>query len=392
MANGYKIVIRHWYDRGHWREHAQPFARALAGAMRYLGAALVHSYRFHRPEPPFVFLELNQLYRLARHHGLLESAAGGGDDAVNLATLYTAICMLALVDPFGAEEGRVDSWFACLPAYARLARIVPGGQWEGTPEGLYFLDLASDTRPRHCVFLEPPVQGEDPHILDARPALKEMHAALAAASPGRRRTLAEAAIMRGLLPEVTPRDKRRSERHADQRWIEVAVGLAQVCRQLSQREKGEAAQAVRWQVRDVSNEGYRLAMDAHTESFPQVGDLLCVLDDSEHSDAGMQLLVVRWLRDDREQGVELGVERLDGTAAPVSVSMAADAEPEFHAALFLSSTGSEASMARLVAPAETFGEQRPLLLRVGEREIRVVCGRCIESGPGFDCFEFSAAG
>jgi hypothetical protein len=98
MADGYKILIKQLYEAGAHRRDARGFGAVLRGAVLQLASALLHSYRFYRPQPPFVFLELNQLYRLARQHGMQDQCgAGGADDQVSLATLYQAISLLAAV-------------------------------------------------------------------------------------------------------------------------------------------------------------------------------------------------------------------------------------------------------------------------------------------------------
>jgi hypothetical protein len=66
MANGFKLAVKDLYAQGDSRDRVK-FARVLRWTLQQLAAALLHSYRFYRPEPGFVFLELNQIYRLARH-------------------------------------------------------------------------------------------------------------------------------------------------------------------------------------------------------------------------------------------------------------------------------------------------------------------------------------
>jgi hypothetical protein len=392
MADGFKIVVKQMYDAAAHEADAQRYLQAIRGALLHLVAVLVHSYRFYRPEPSHLFLELNQLYRLARHHGLHDRRIS--DEAsgiqISLAGIYQAACMLALIDPFSAQEGEADRYYHALLHYASNARIIPGDSWQGVPEGLFFIDLRSDRRPRHCVFLEMPVTGEDPCLLDARLPLEHMHKTLLALPSDRRRQRAETAILRALLPELTPRNKRRSERRAEERWIEVVVGLASIGEWLLQRQQGNHPPATRWKVKDRSEQGYCLAWGESAASVLQVGDLVCIVADSEADKQAFQLLTVRWLRDDREQGTELGVEKLQGVPGPVTMVLQQESGPETHQALFLTPEPGEESSARVVAPAQVYRENRSLLLHVGEREVRIRCARAIEQLPGFDCFEFTS--
>jgi len=393
MADGYKILIKELYAAGAHRRDARGFGAVLHGAVLQLAAALLHSYRFYRPQPPFVFLELNQLYRLARQHGMQDQyGASGADEQLSLATLYQAIALLALTDPFSAREGDADRYYRILLDYASQARMLPGNSWQGVPQGLYCVDLQSDSPPRHCVFLQPPVAGDDPYILEARATLQGLHQRLAAMPGELRAQCPEAVILRSLLPDVTPRDKRRSERRADGRWIEVVIGLQPIHDWLLQRRVGRPADAVRWEVKDASSQGYRLAWEESAASVLAVGELICVVADSAAANPGVQLLAVRWVRDERGQGTELGVEMFDGDPEPVRVTAADPSDAKTHPALLLSSGAAQGCVAQLIAPAQLYEAQRRLIMHVGGAELPVQCARSIEQAPGFDCFEFTAAG
>ncbi|HFD80155.1 MAG TPA: hypothetical protein ENK05_07180 [Gammaproteobacteria bacterium] len=386
MANGLKLVVRELHAGGQVQD-MDLFATALRRTVKQLAATLLHAYRYHRPEPPFVFLELNQLYRVARHHGVHELAAGNEVQS-SLATVYKAVSLLALTDPFSGGEGQAGAYYSTLMRHAESARIIPGNSWQGVPEGLYFIDLQSDSRPRHCVLLESPVAGDDPYILDARAPLQRMHQALAALPADRRRQRPEAGILRALLPEVKPRDKRRSERRAAGHRIEVVVGLDAIAAWLEQLQRGRRPDAEEWRVKDVSEDGYCLAWDRSAASALRVGELICLVSDSEASQQPPRLLVLRWLRDEREQGTRLGVEKLEGVPAPVRLTAAGDEGSQ--PALFLPSTGAEGPAARLVATEGVYEPGRPLLIRAGERRITARCGELLEQGAGFDCFAFLA--
>jgi len=392
-ANGFKIAIKEIHAAGIQSKSAARFGQVLRWAVQQLAAALLHSYRFYRPEPPFVFLELNQLYRLARHHGVHEVKAdsNGSTGSNSLSDIYQATCLLSLTNPFAAEAGQADQYFRTLLQFTPGTRIIPGNSWQGTPEGLFYIDLQSDSGPRHCVFLQSPVAGDDPHLLDARAPLQQMHKSLAALPADRRRQRVEADLLRALLPEVTTRDKRRSKRRSSGNWIEVVVGLEAICDYIKSCQCGEQAEATRWRVKDTSEQGYRLAWGESAASLLQVGGLVCVVANSEEEKRSFQLLVVRWVRDERDRGTELGVEKLAGVPNPVQIEISDETGTVECQALFLSSTDARDSVARLVAPPEVYRENRSLLLYVGDREVPVRCTERVGQAPGFDCFEFLSA-
>ncbi len=389
MANGFKIVVKQIHATEALQDKPR-FGQVLRWAIQQLAAALLHSYRYYRPEPALVFLEINQIYRLARHHGLHDTCGGDdqGDAQVSLAGIYQAVCMLSLCDPFSLETGLADSFYCSLLQYTHAARVIPGNSWQGLPEGLFFVDLESDTRPRHCVHLESPMQADDPYIIDAREMSQNMHRALAALPSNRRRQRPEASILRMLLPEVAPRDKRSSERRPDGRWLEVLAGFDAVSSGLLARQRGDRPDATSWRVKDASEGGYCLTWDESAASLLHVGELVCVMSDSEQQGpAPLQLMVVRWLRDSRDEGTEVGVELIEGIPGPVKLKIDGESQDEL-SALFLTSVSGERA-ARLVSPAQVYAEERVLTVYVGEREITVRCGALLEQAFGFDCFEFT---
>jgi len=394
MANGYKLVVKAMHKAGQHESGQLEFGRVLRAAVRQLVAALLHSYRYYRPEPPFVFLELNQLYRLARHHGIHDCLDNTeADSTISLAASFQAVCLLSLLDPFAAEEGQADLYYRTLLQYAAKVRVVPGNSWQGVPEGLFFIDLMSDSRPRHCVFLTSPVEGEDAYLIDARTVLQLMHKMLLALSQDRRRQRSEAAILRYLLPEVSSRDKRRSRRQLGGSWINVVVGLETIHDWLLQHRNDAAPEPQRWVIRDRSDGGYRLGWSQSSASALQVGDLVCVVGDGEKPDATFRLLAVRWVRDERQKGTELGVEAFEGVPAPVELELKDKSGGKIRKnALFIPSSGEEGSSARLIAPAGLYAPGRPMLIYVGEREVKVLCAAHVERSQSFDCFEFTTAG
>ncbi len=392
MANGFKIIVKEWCAPGQPAGKQPLLGTVLRWCLQQLTQALVHSFRFYRPEPAWVFLELNQLYRLARHHGLVDQVSKGDSSGVQitLAGIYQAICLLALIDPFSQEEGELDRQYRALMQYAPQARIIPGNSWQGVPEGLYVLDLQSDLRPRHCVFLQSPVDGDDPYLLDARVPLQQMHRTLASLNADRRKRRPEAAILRALLPEVIDRDKRRGKRRTDGSWIEVVIGLDGIVDWLLRQQCGEQPEGIDWQVLDRSEQGYRLTWENSDSGLLQVGELVCEIErDTDDKVQALRLFLVRWLRDERGKGTELGVERIQGVPGPVRLEVPEPGDEAPVAALFLPAPKAGIA-AVLIAPCGIHRDGRALKIHAGTRTIPVCCGVRLQQGAGIELFEFLA--
>lgn len=382
LAGGYKVVVKALQDAP--GKQAGALLRSLQGAMEQLGLALVHNYRYHRPAPPFVFLELHQLYRLVRARGWLDTPADAS--GVDLCGHYQAALLLALCDPFHLPEGVADLYHRTLLRHAGLARLLPGGEWQGSGEGLCLLDLQSDSPPRLCVRLTPPVEADEPYRMDLRPALDAMHRQLLALAPEQRRQAPEAALLRILLPEVAAGDPRRAPRRADGRRLAVTPGLAAVHARLRGDGAGRGPQADA-EVVDSSAQGKRLRFPQAAAIEVQVGELLGVEADED----GLRLGLVRWLRSERDDGgTELGLELLAGHASAVRCR-----DPEVPAAdpwpgLFLPSAAHAGGSALLLVPAGAWEEDRQLLLEAGPREVRVRAARRVIETACIEGFEFAS--
>ena len=393
LANGFKIVINQWVAEKRVQQDIKAFGRLLRWSLQQVGASLVHAFRYYRSEPPFVFFELNQLYRLARHYGVHDQLDDGDNVRVpvSLAGVYQALAMLSLCDPFSLQEGQVDLYYKKLLQSAHRARVVPGNSWQGVPEGLFFIDLKSDSRPRHCVHLQSPVDGDDPYILDARVPLQLMHKTLVAIPEDRRQQRIETGMLRVMLPEVASPNQRREKRKPAGNWIEVVTGIENTIAWLEARKNDRRGESKRWQIKDKSETGYRLAWNENAASLLQVGELICVVGESDSEQECLQLLMVRWLHNERGNSAELGVEKLPGIVNSVNVQLAEDTDAILHPALFLPSTGAQGSIARLIVYPGIHQPDRRLSIFVGEREVPVRCGQLVHETPVFECFEFTAA-
>lgn len=398
LAGGFKLVVKGLYAQS--EEQRGAFGRALEGALTQLARSLVHSYRCYRPVPPFVFLELHQLYRLARQQGL--ALATEGEPKASLAARYQAIMLLALTDPFHLSEGSVERLYRVLRQVSHLARTIPGHSWEGSPEGLYALDLRSDSPPALCVRLTSPAEADDPYLLDGRSAVQALHQALAQRPAQRRGQTVEAQLLRSLVPEVPGSDQRREGRHSDGRWLELLVGLDAMHDYLAQRtgtaptrrmgsslELAGGGEVHAMRVLDASAKGMRLHWGGAGLGELQVGDLLGVLSDTAEVLPRLQLATIRWVRCERDGSAALGVELVDGRPSAVNCRQADEEQGDVVRCLFLPSAADTAS-AGLIAPSGLYAPQRRLLLYVGRREVSVRMGQLVQETELWERFEFAA--
>lgn len=403
LAGGYKLIVMQLY-RSLIPGKPAPglFGQAINRALEQLGYALLDSYRFYRALQPFMIAESHQLYRVARHHGLLDSCIEEADDTHSPPTtawLYHTIMLLSLTDPFRLAEGEVGLLFGVLLQHAGECRIIPGNRWSDSGAGLFLVDLQADGPPVACTDLKSPAPAREAYLLDAREALANVRKRLSSTPAKVRMQSPEAMLLRRLLPEEDHGPgARRDQRHPDGRNAELLLGLASIHKQLlataPARQQPDdkhvvlPGETVSCTVLDASKGGMRLACEGVTAGDPRVGDLLAVLE-GEAGTQSLVLAIIRSLLVQPEAGIELGVQVMEGGLGPVSCRSPDDPDHAEHA-LFMPANEAEETGATLITTKGLYETGCHLIIDVGGREISVRAGRLVVDSPVFDRFEFSA--
>ena len=401
MAGGYKLIVMLLYRSLVTGKQAPGlFGLAINRVLEQLGYALLDSYRFYRAPQPFMIAESHALYRVARHHGLLDSSipeVGDPQSVLTTAMRYHTIMLLSLTDPSRLAEGEVALLFDVLLQHANECRIIPGNQWADNGAGLFLVDLQADAPPEPCTGLKSPAQAQEPYLLDAREALANIRKRLSSTPAKVRMQSPEAILLRRLLPEAQGVGARREQRLPDGRHAALLLGLENIHQHLmtasarQQRDAGPGAsqaEAVACTVVDSSKGGMKLVCENGATGDACVGGLLAILE-AETGTQTLLLAMVRSMHVHPEAGMEIGVQIMPGGLGPVCCSSPEEHEESVHA-LFMPANEAEEAGATLVAVKGFYESGRHLLIDVGGREVRARAGRLVVDSPVFDRFEFSA--
>jgi hypothetical protein len=401
MAGGYKLIVMLLYGTlVPGKPAPELFGLAINRALEQQGYALLDSYRFYRALQPFMMADLHQLYRVARHHGLLDSCIHEADDnqrPLTTAMLYHTIMLLSLTDPFRLAEGEVGLLFDVLLQHANECRVIPGNQWADNGAGLFLVDLQADAPPEACTGLKSPAQAKEPYLLDARGALENVRKRLSSTPAKVRMQSPEAMLLRRLLPEGQGAGARREQRLPDGRQAELLLGLenihndlmAAIARRQVEADSGvPRVEVVACTILDSSRGGMKLVCENGGAGDASVGDLLAVRE-GEAGEQTLLLAMIRSLQVPAEGGIEIGVQVMPGGLGPVLCSSPDDHEQAVNA-LFMSANEAEEAGATLIAARGFYESGRRLLIDVGGREVSARAGRLVVDSPVFDRFEFSA--
>ncbi len=202
LANGFKIVLKHWFAEAVPAGAPRRFAQVLRRTCRQLGNVLVHSCRCRRPLPPHVCFELHQLYRLGRHFGVL--ALSGAADPVHrapsLAELYLTLMLLAAIRK-RLQPADVPGAYRLLLAHAGYVRLNECSTGTSESDPVYAVELNADAAPRAGWQPRAVSGAADVCLIDARPLADGMLKRLAATTPRHR----EGCIERRLLDALYAR-------------------------------------------------------------------------------------------------------------------------------------------------------------------------------------------
>jgi hypothetical protein len=402
MAGGYKLLVAQACNSSAGGKPAPLLGASINRALEQLSFSLLDSFRFYNEVRPRLVAESHQLYRLARHNGLLDSCVDDEDEdspGATIASLYQASMLLSLADPFRLAEGEVGLLFDVLMQHAQLCRIIPGSRWTGDGEGLFLIDLDSDELPVPCTGLRSPVAAREAYLLDATAALAAVRERLTKTPAKVRMQSPEAMLLRRLLPETAAgAEKRREQRNPDSRWIDLLRGVegihAYLGRAVQQGPGGAAGQptvidTVSCRVLDSSGSGMKLAWEGGGAGDARVGDLLGILEMRNERET-IQLGMIRSIRVYRKGGMEAGLQLMPGGLGAVSCYAPDEPEKVAVRALFMPAIEDEKIAATLVVSKGFYVLGRRLLIDVGGREVRARAGRCVFDSPVFDRFEFSA--
>jgi hypothetical protein len=398
LADGYKLVIKSLYTAVDVNRPERLLGMAIKHTMDQLGYALLDSYRYYRAVPPKVFSELHQLYRIARHYGLLELADERSHDTempLTISASYHVTLLLALVDPFRLAEGEVGMLHHVLVQHADKCRIIPGGDWPDAAEGLFFVDLRSGAAPVAHPPKEMLQQVGEPYILDARKALQAIHGQLDQTPVKVRMQSPEAMILRRLWPEAIELKQQREPRQTESGEIGLLLGLMDIHGYLSKAlstlpdtpliTRTQPVEPSPGRIVNSSQNGRRLYWEEDASSSVCVGELMGLVEEGGR----LTLAVVRNMRISPDGGMEIGVQLIHGACAPIYCRASGDEESMALPALFMPGDETQQATASLVTVKCDYVQDSRILINVAGQEIRARVGHSLLETKVFKHFEFS---
>lgn len=400
MAIGYKAVIAGLPESSRkWFGPTVPLATVIERALRYLGETLLQFYQAYMPVVPDLWREAHGLYALAEHRGLVSDpvpvVVNEPGRNTTIGERYGQLCLLALCNPYqlplgeaarvygflyewsrelavspeppagpcfpvrldgdappglaraaenanadtgtwryldtAALRGRIRGFIVAIQQGTAPARLALGADCIGTTclAMLQRLDEAWEPAGRRQ-FLRLPRQGDAAVCVGVRAAHFFVSGQRGFEAPGRARWESLVAAL-GSGPEPAGSE---SEEYLD--LSRTDASLTAVSRHEPEMTSGDMRLTV-WRIRDQSAGGLQLVTENARGARLRVGELVCIAPAQR---AGRDWWVggVRWLRAQRDNRLEVGIELIAPDARPVAVSEYT-ATPRFVPALLLPAIG-----------------------------------------------------
>ncbi len=152
VACGYKIIIRDLMDNEASGDSSPVMmAQAIYCAMCFLSRQLLDCYALYKPEPPKIWLELNQLYLYSEqnkfHDVTLKPINSKNEPSpATISYTYRRIILLTLANPYHLMPGEAVKMYKRLIEWAPNCDVLPMRK-SGLQEGKLFVDLEMDAPP-----------------------------------------------------------------------------------------------------------------------------------------------------------------------------------------------------------------------------------------------------
>lgn len=369
MAAGYKIVFSDLTALNSHKEHDELQLReAIYIVIQYLSRQLIEAYLVYAPEPEDIWHELHQLYLYSEERGINSLPLDDPYPDFSLPMHYTIdlaykrILMLALVEPRHMMQGEADDIFYLVSAWTGACHLLP---IDNTPiENEYAVDMASDKPPR---FVAPDISWNavDARIIDLSEVKQRLEiqlqrylrTSLSTIDDNEKQSLV-ARHQRDMLLRLTEAwngtPARATERHPIRNQVQLATGLSASHYYLSSGDiftpeldelklKTEEIEPTvfatayetamqkdsfhlnksynirPWWQHNTSESGAALACTTDCENtHVKVGEVVAYRDQHETT-THWKLGVVRWLRSDPDNGLDLGIMNLSNSAVPIAI-------------------------------------------------------------------------
>lgn len=449
LATGYKVVVMQEGSMKS-RDRADDLSLAIQRAIRALSGPLLRAYQLYCPVADGIWLEIHQLYQLASRRKLHQVAVADVESqsrrSVSIEQTYMAVMLLGTARPNQMRQSSMARLLATLEEWSSIAALVDAD----APGALFIINPQMDCPPRYRSL----VRDEDltgSLGLDTHRLVNAIQHYLLEGESSHDHLPVPEGLGVELLQHVSESwgdlAERTFNRMPGRGDLRVTIGMSathfhiagtsfsslinvddnnpfSAAAQRAQQDGWSAAfdgeNALDWSG-DVEKINYSTARheeeQEHAENYPihslrivnhspggfcltwpkevpkqlQAGELLGVQESSEQ---GWSLAVVRWIRQVRGGGTQMGIELIAPHCTPCAIKLLRKTEhpSRYLRALWIPEVTAIDRPATLITPRLPFEVNNKVLLLLNGQEVRAHLVDRITTTGSFSQFEYHLLG
>lgn len=428
LATGYKIVVAH-EESMKSRDRSEDLSLAIQRAIRALSGPLLRAYQLYCPVADNIWLEIHQLHQLARKRKLQHASINDSESAegkgLTIEQTYLAILLLGTARPNQMRQSSMARLFSVLESWSSMASLVE----PDAATALFIINPDMDCPPRYRSL----IHGEDltgSLGLDTRALVDAIKHHLLDGPSANSRLDVPAGMGLELLQHVSESwgdlAERTFNRTPGQGEMRITIGMsathfhiagtgfarfiktednnpfsdaAQRARQDGWSNAFDGDQTIDWvgsmEQIDYASAEEQSAEEDSDEDYPvhtlrivnhspggfcltwprevpkqlQAGELLGI---QENAGQGWSLAVVRWIRQVRGGGTQMGIELIAPHCTPCAIKLLrkTEAPSQYLRALLIPEVVAIDRPSTLLTPRLPFQTNNKVMLLLGDQEVR----------------------
>lgn len=430
LSFAFKIVVTDKLDEGDIKQGDRILQASILRAIKFLGLEQLFSYHSYAPASSHVWGELNQLYALALTHGLADSSYIDDENSTlpssSITHVYKQIALTARSDPYHLGNGEAWKVYDFLDHWAELAKITRSGPGQ-RKNGQFLIDLEGNSAPQPFDGDRKELDSEHHRLLDTHDLARWIDDQIRELEVGNL-TVAETVhldlapheivrVLRYLMLTWWHCPTRQHERRERLSWVEGVCGLNSAYELLKEdadlaaepsphsddsieistsgamrRPSGIRVQQERWRLINHSTGGVALGVRLPCNPAMRVGQLI-IFRNPAGKEEDWLLGVIRWLSQEQEDEIKVGVQYLSDHAKPVVLRDTSSDTTRAISALEIEIRQANRPMPpQLITPHGIYQPQKEATIKANGEQIRIRASKLIEATSSLDRFYFERIG
>jgi hypothetical protein len=409
---GYKIALQDLLQTRWPPGQRRALGQAIAGALEGMSEQMTYCYASGQRIPRALWNEAVTLFRFCRDKKLEDSTLPHGDGGtISAGTLFRALALLRLADPYQMQPGVVWHLLDFLTRYADRAELVDPS-------------LPGDPQQRPPLVIDGQKDGQPPLLVDVTPLIEQIEASIRLVTQKQRAPVAgfpEAEVTPALILHTLKRLRMTWSSQIDRRWertdvhqrLEIVFGLSacwyvangdkafdpaqfhctatdEIDLSMSKRQDVAPKDQTLHRCSSINRSagGVALRIDRGTDMPAYPGQVVGLRRAGGTSRAEWVIGVCRW-QIERSGSADIGVQFIARYPKPVAIERPdARVEGAVLPALVVEQSMKNTPVRQLITPAGSYRETGQIVFYENGHKKSIRCQQLVDASQDFEQFVF----